>query len=70
MWDAFVLDRLYDEKEREENLTAMGMQHVRRQRQRERETASLRGAWAQAVDAKKEAAGAGGARGRRRGANE
>lgn len=54
MWDAFVLDRLHDEKHREENLLAMGRQHLQRRRQRERETANLRSAWAQAVDAKRE----------------
>jgi hypothetical protein len=34
MWDEFVIDRLHDEKEREENLLAMGRQHLQRRRQR------------------------------------
>lgn len=60
MWDAFVLDRLHDEKQREENLLAMGRQHLQRRRQRERVTASLRSSWAQAMDAKAAESGEGG----------
>ena len=52
MWDEFVLDRLQDEKQREENLLAMGRQHLQRRLQREREMVNLRSSWAQAVDDK------------------
>ena len=84
MWDEFVLDRLQDEKRREENLMAMGRQHLQRRLQREREMVNLRSSWAQAVDDKaarkqseqlllSEVGGGGGyyggVRGARRGAN-
>ena len=52
LWDEFVLDRLHDEKQREENLMAIGRQHLQRRLQREREMVNLTSSWAQAVDAK------------------
>lgn len=58
MWDAFVSDRLDDEKHRVENLLAIGRRHLQRRTRRETETADLRGAWARAVDAKREASAA------------
>lgn len=58
MWDAFVSDRLDDEKRRVENLLAIGRRHLQRRTRRETETADLRDAWARAVDAKREASAA------------
>ena len=56
MWDEFVLDRLKT-KQREENLMAMGRQHLQRRLQREREMVNLRSSWAQAVTTRRETVG-------------
>lgn len=69
MWDEFVINRLTEVKAHEENLLAMGREHLLRQRQQQAEMASLKSSWAHAVDANREmaaAAGGVGVRGGRR----